>query len=147
MIPMSQKDFERLYQYIYTNFGVNLKEKKALIEAIELLAPKKIAERSRLSSRSTMQYEQIAPERSQKNEWMTKKEEESNRRKKASKIKRLEEEISRLESAIKKLEADLEVEENSRNAEIANSLFSERTALEAKLIDLMDEWAKCSEGE
>ena len=89
---------------------------------------------------------QVISEPSKKNEWAIKKELESTKRKKASKIKKLEEKISQLEISIKKIDADLEVEENSRNAEIANALFAEKTALEANISELMDEWAEVSEG-
>ena len=98
------------------------------------------------ASLETSEDVQAKPEPSQKNEWMIKKEEESNRRKKASKIRKLEEEIAQMENEIKKIDADLEIEENSRSAEIANSLFTERTMMEAKLTELLNDWAKCSEG-
>ena len=82
----------------------------------------------------------VNPERSQKNEWAIKKEQDSTKRKKAAKIRRLEEEIAWVEISIKKIDADLELEENSRNAEIANTLFTQRTVLESNLFELMDEW-------
>ena len=90
---------------------------------------------------------QDKPLENKKNEWATKKEQESCRRRKESKIKRLEDEIAQIENSIKEIDADLEIEENSRNAEVANSLFTERTKLEVKLLGLMDEWEKSSESD
>lgn len=79
------------------------------------------------------------------NDYLRKKELESQARRKKSRIERLEAEISKTEAEIAACEKKLATDEVSRNAEAAQTVFAEKTALEETLAALYDEWAEWSE--
>ena len=76
----------------------------------------------------------------QKDEWRQKKESEAAARKKAAKIKRLEDAIAGLEADVKRIDAEMEKEENARDAEKARALYEERERAAGRLAGLVDEW-------
>jgi len=100
-------------------------EKKAALAAMGLLKEEVI--------------ENVAP-LSSKDEYLRKKEEDAALRRKKSRTDRLEKEISETEAAIADCDTQLATDEVGRDAEQAQSLFTKRTTLEAKLEELYAEW-------
>jgi ATP-binding cassette subfamily F protein 3 len=78
--------------------------------------------------------------RSEKDSYLQKKEQESLARRRKSRIERLEAEISEIENSIRECDTKLEDDEINRNAEAAQAVFEEKTALEETLTAKYDEW-------
>jgi ATP-binding cassette subfamily F protein 3 len=76
----------------------------------------------------------------QVNDYQRKKETEAQIRREKTRILRLEENIAATEEEIKTLDEKLLLEENARDANLAATLYNEKTQLEEKLLKLYEEW-------
>jgi len=88
--------------------------------------------------------EPVATESTSKEEYLQKKEREAQARRKKTRIDKLELEISKTENEIAFCEEKLSTNEVNTNAEAAQAVFAEKTALEETLAGLYDEWEKWS---
>jgi len=89
---------------------------------------------------------EISPQEStSKEDYLRKKEQESQARRKKARIEKLEAEISKTENLIANCDEKLADDEINRNAEAAQTVFAEKTALEETLSALYDEWAEWNE--
>ena len=80
-----------------------------------------------------------------KQDWKKQKEEQAAKRKIENKIKKLEDAIAETEEKIEKCDTLLASEEVFSNAQRSAEVFNEKTELEAKLMELYEEWENASE--
>ena len=86
------------------------------------------------------QASQVSPTLSAKDEYLRKKEEDAAARRKKARIEKLENEIAAAEKELANYDTQLANDDIGRDAELAQDIFAKKTAIEAALEVLYQEW-------